>query len=213
MVRSMCSIPRIRIRIAGSTLAVIALLAVATACGGSSSGAGANPALTLSAGLKLQAAGNFGQAAQLYQQVIAAQPKNAYAQYDLGVVDQATSNPVGALAAYGAALTINPKYVPALYNEATIYTVTDPVLAISLYRQIVVLQPIASTAYLNLGFLEIKNGEAKQGVHDLAVAIQQDSTLLARVPKHLQRLVSALAAPPASPSPTPTHTPSTSSTH
>jgi tetratricopeptide (TPR) repeat protein len=213
MVRSICPTPRVRVRTAGSTLAVITLLALATACGGGSGGSTAAPAVTLSAGLKLQAAGNFGQAAQLYQQVIAAQPKNAFAQYDLGVVDQATSNSVGALAAYGAALTINPKYVPALYNEATIYTTSDPVLAISLYREIVVLQPIASTAYLNLGFLEIKNGEAKQGVHDLAVAIQQDSTLLARVPKHLQHLVSALAAPPASPSPTPSNTPSTSSTH
>jgi tetratricopeptide (TPR) repeat protein len=215
MVRSICPARGLRLRVVGSGLAVIAVLAVASACGGSSGGSSATtPAMTLTAALKLQAAGNLGQAAQLYQQVITAQPNNAYAHYDLGVVDQATSNPVGALAAYGAALTINPKYVPALYNEATIYTTTDPVLAISLYRQIIVIQPIASTAYLNLGFLEIKHGEAKQGVHDLAVAVQQDSALLARIPKHLQQLVSALAAPPASPSqtPTPTNTPSTKST-
>lgn len=175
-------------------LTVIALVAVASACGGSSGGNTQNPAATLGAALKLQQQGNYGQAAQLYQQVIAAQPNNAYAHYDLGVVDQATSNPVAALAAYGAALTINPKYVPALFNEATIYTTTDPASAISLYRQIVVLQPIASTAYLNLGFLEIKHGAPKQGVSDLAKAIGQDSSLLSRVPKSMQAAVTALAS-------------------
>jgi tetratricopeptide (TPR) repeat protein len=169
--------------------------------------------VTLAAALKLQQQGNFGQAAQLYQQVIAAQPNNAFAHYDLGVVDQAVSNPLGALAAYGAALTINPKYVPALYNEATIYTTSDPPLAISTYRQIIVLQPIASTAYLNLGFLEIKNGEPKRGVADLATAIKQDPSLISRVPKNLQRVVLALASPSTSPPPTAATSPSPSTSH
>jgi tetratricopeptide (TPR) repeat protein len=180
----------------GGMLAVVVVLAVATACGGSSSGGKtANAATTLTAALKLQQQGKYSDAAQLYQQVIATQPDNLYAQYDLGVVRQATRDSVGALSAYGAALTINPKYVPALYNEATIYATTDPVLAISLYRQIVALQPNAPTAYLNLGFLEIKHGAPKRGARDLATAVTQDSSLLARVPKSLQPLVTALTSP------------------
>jgi tetratricopeptide (TPR) repeat protein len=190
----------------GGMLAIVVLLALATACGGGSSGKSANAATTLTAALKLQQQGKYSDAAQLYQQVIATQPDNLYAQYDLGVVRQATSDSVGALSAYGAALTINPKYVPALYNEATIYATTDPVLAISLYRQIVALQPTAPTAYLNLGFLEIKHGAPKQGARDLATAVTQDSALLARVPKSLQSLVIALT------SPKPTTTPSTHTT-
>ena len=71
-------------------------------------------------------------------------------------------------------MTINPNYVPALYNEATIYATTDPVPAISLYRHIVKIQPTAPTAYLNLGFLEITHGEPKQGVKSLATAVKPD---------------------------------------
>jgi tetratricopeptide (TPR) repeat protein len=193
-------------------LAAITVMALGTACGGGSSGASASPGTTLNAALKLQQQGKLGDAAQLYQQAIHAQPNNLYAHYDLGVVDQELSNSVGALAAYGAALTINPKYVPALYNEATIYAKTDPVLAISLYRQIVALQPTAPTAYLNLGFLEIQHGEPKQGVAALATAVKQDPTLLSRVPAHLQTLVKALATPDSSPSPHTTPTKSTTST-
>jgi tetratricopeptide (TPR) repeat protein len=200
-------------RIVGGILAVVVVLGVASACGGgSSSGTSANAATTLTAALKLQQEGKYSDAAQLYQQVIATQPGNLYAQYDLGVVRQATRDSVGALSAYGAALTINPKYVPALYNEATIYATTDPVLAISLYRQIVGLQPIAPTAYLNLGFLEIKHGAPKQGARDLATAVKQDSALLARVPKNLQALVTSLNSPAPTTTPSSQHTPKQSIT-
>jgi tetratricopeptide (TPR) repeat protein len=186
-------------------LVVIAFVALASGCGGSSSAGGAkNPTATFQAALQLQKQGKLSAAAQLYQQVITAQPNNVFAHYDLGVVDQANHDLVGALAAYGAALTINPKYVPALYNEATIYATTDPISAISLYRQIIGLQPTAPTAYLNLGLLEIKHSAPKQGVSDLTTAVRQDSSLLASVPKHLQGLVSALVSPaPSAPASSP----------
>jgi tetratricopeptide (TPR) repeat protein len=203
-------------RAVGAALATITVIAVASGCGGGSSGHTASPATTLEAGLKLQQQGKLSEAAQLYQQVITAQPNNVFAHYDLGVVEQASSNPIAALASYGSALTINPKYVPALYNQATIYAATDPALAISLYRQVVGLQPTAPTAYLNLGLLEIKHDAPKRGVADLAKAITQDPTLLARVPKNLQALVQRVAgsstASTSTSSPPPASTPSASST-
>jgi tetratricopeptide (TPR) repeat protein len=208
MVRIAAPISRFAGRDLGRACAAAAVLAVVAGCGASSNGHAADPTTTLNAGLKLQQQGHLSEAAQLYQQVIKAQPTDIYAQYDLGVVQQAMANQVGALAAYGAALTINPKYVPALYNEATIYAVSDPASAISLYRQIIVLQPVAPTAYLNLGFLEIKHNAPKAGVRDLATAVKQDSTLLSRVPKHLRAGVSALAKG-TKPPPKPHHTPST----
>jgi tetratricopeptide (TPR) repeat protein len=194
------------LRAISRVLIAATLVAVASACGGGSSSNGAkNPTATFSAALQLQKQGKLSAAAQLYQQVITAEPTNVFARYDLGVVDQASNDPVGALQAYGEALTINPKYVPALYNEATIYATTDPISAISLYRQIVVLQPTAPTAYLNLGLLEIKHNAPKQGVSDLTTAVKQDSSLLTTLPKHLQGLVSALAspAPPSTPATSP----------
>jgi tetratricopeptide (TPR) repeat protein len=198
------------LRTSCSVIALVAVATAATACGGGKHAA--SPAITLTAGLKLQQQGHLNEAAQLYQQVIAAQPSNLYAHYDLGVVDQDSGNLVGALAAYGAALTINPKYVPALYNDATIYTTTDPISAISLYRQITTLQPSAPTSYLNLGFLEIKNGAPKQGVRDLATAINQDSALFSRIPKNLQRLVDDVATSKRAASASPKATPSTTKT-
>jgi tetratricopeptide (TPR) repeat protein len=199
------------VRTVSRALVVIALLAVASACGGGSGANGAkNPTATFQAALQLQKQGKLSAAAQLYQQVITAEPKNVFAHYDLGVVDQANHDSVGALAAYGAALTINPKYVPALYNEATIYATTDPVSAISLYRQIITLQPTAPTAYLNLGLLEIKHNAPKQGVSDLTTAVKQDSSLLSSIPKHLQGLVSALVSPAPS---TPASSPASKHSH
>jgi tetratricopeptide (TPR) repeat protein len=195
------------VRAAGTMLATVAVVTVVSGCSGSSGGHTASPAVTLAAGLKLQQQGKLSEAAQLYQQVIAAQPNNLYAHYDLGVVEQDSADPVAALAAYGSALTINPKYVPALYNQATIYATTDAVLAISLYRQIVVLQPTAPTAYLNLGLLEVKHDAPRRGVADLAKAITQDPTLLSRVPKHLQTLVQGVAGPASSTSPSTSTTP------
>jgi tetratricopeptide (TPR) repeat protein len=200
------------VRHAAMVGAALTLVAGLSACGGGSSGDPATPAQTLSAALQLQQQGKLAQAKQLYEQVIAAQPGNVTAQYDLGVIAQQDGDNTGALADYGAALTANPRYVPALYNEATIYTTTDPVLAITTYRQVIALQPVAPTAELNLGLLEIKHQEPKKGVHDLAVAITQDPTLLSRIPAHLRVLVQAVAGgtttPSSSPTATPTSTPS-----
>lgn len=190
-----------------------AIATVVGACGGASSGGAKNagPGATLAAALQLQQQGKLNEAKQLYLQVIKAQPKNYYAQYDLGVIAQTAGDNGGALSYYGAALTANPKYVPALYNEATIYATSDPTLAISTYRQVIALQPVAPTAELNLGLLEVKHGAPHKGVNDLAVAITQDPSLLAKVPKHLRTLVQTVASSAtSSPSPSTSSDPSAS---
>jgi tetratricopeptide (TPR) repeat protein len=198
-----------RVRHAGLAAVIVTLLIGASACGGSSSGgSSADPGVTLKAAVKLQDVGNVTAAKQLYLQVIKTQPSNYFAQYDLGVIAQNTGDSPGALSYYGAALTANPKYVPALYNEATIYAITDPVLAISIYRQVISLQPNAPTASLNLGLLEIKHNAPKRGVKDLAQAVADDSALLAQVPKHLRQLVQAVGASAPSTTATPTTSPS-----
>ncbi len=181
-----------RSRIAACAVVAATLVAVASGCGSSSSGGQkASPGNLLAAALQLQQQGKLNAAKQLYEQVVQAQPDNYYAHYDLGVIAQQAGDDTGALADYGAALTANPKYVPALYNEATIYAKTDPALAITTYRQVLAIQPVAPTAALNLGLLEFAHGQRQQGLHDLGIAITQDSSLLAQIPKHLQHLVQA----------------------
>jgi len=166
--------------------ATFALIAATAACNGASSGG--KPATVdslLGAGIAAQKDGRLDAAKQLFQQVLAKDPGNVYAHYDLGVIAQTQNDPQTALHEYGAALVANPKYVPALFNEATIWTTSDVPLAITTYRQIVQIQPQAPTAYLNLGLLEAKTGQRAAAVRDLNTALHQDPTLASGVPKSL----------------------------
>lgn len=190
-------------RVTAGVLGLVALLGGLTACGGGSGGKSADPNTLLAAGIKAQQQGDANGARQLFNQVLAKQPGNYYAHYNLGVLDQQAKDDAGALREYGAALTINPNYVPAMFNEATIFALTDPTLAIATYRRVVALQPKAPTAYLNLGLLEAAHGELAQGVKDLNTALHQDPSLGGQVPPALLKKVGAAAN---SPTPTPTHT-------
>jgi tetratricopeptide (TPR) repeat protein len=190
---------------------VVVLVGVLTACGGKSGGKPADASTLLAAGIKAQQQGDANAARQLFEQVLAKQPNNFYAHYNLGVLDQQAKDNASALREYGSALTINPNYVPALFNEATIFATTDPALAITTYRKVVSLQPKAPTAYLNLGLLEAAHGEIPQGIKDLNTALHQDPTLGTQVPPKLLKQVGAYAAtatasPSARASATPTHT-------
>ncbi|HTW21238.1 MAG TPA: tetratricopeptide repeat protein [Mycobacteriales bacterium] len=173
---------------------IVALgLTVASCSGSSPAGRTNTTAATLAAALQLQQQGNLDQARQLYLQVIKAQPNNVYAHYDLGVMAQSAGDDTGALADYRAALTANPAYVPALYNEATIYAKSDSRLAMRTYQRVIALQPVAPTAELNLGLLEIRQGAPHAGIQHLAVAVNEEPALLTRVPGHLRSLVRSVA--------------------
>jgi tetratricopeptide (TPR) repeat protein len=185
-----------------ATTALASLLA-ASGCGSGGSTA-PTPPVTLQAGIKLQTDGHLAAAKQLYQQVLAKQPSNVYALYDLGSIAQQQGQNVEALSQYGKALTANPTFVPALYNEAVIYTGTDPVLAISLYRQIVHIDPTQAGSHLNLGLLELSHHERAQAINDVAIATKDDPTLVPRVPKKIAKAVAK--ARKKLPTPTPSAT-------
>ena len=195
-------------RYAAGLVGTLAFLGAITACGGSSGGKAADANTLLQAGIKEQQKGDSNAARQLFEQVLAKQPNNFYAHYNLGVLDQQAKDNASALREYGAALTINPDYVPALFNEATIFATTDAELAITTYRKVILLQPKSPTAYLNLGLLEAAHGEMAQGIKDLNTALHQDPSLGTQVPPALLKKVGAYANSGAnsSPAPTPTHT-------
>jgi tetratricopeptide (TPR) repeat protein len=195
---------------AGLVGAVVLVGSALAGCGGGSSGGKAADANTLlAAGIKLQQQGNSNAARQMFEQVLAKQPSNFYAHYNLGVLDQQAKDNPSALREYGDALTINPNYVPALFNEATIFALSDAALAITTYRRVIALQAHAPTAYLNLGLLEYAHGEQAQGIRDLNTALHQDPSLGPQVPAALLKKVGAYAnsaSASASASPSPTHT-------
>ncbi len=64
------------------------------------------------------------------------------------------------------------------------------------------LQPIAPTAFLNLGLLEINNGLRTEGAKDLQTALKQDPSLLARLSPTVQsQLGKRVPAPAATATP------------
>jgi tetratricopeptide (TPR) repeat protein len=162
----------------GLGAAAAALVLVTCGCsGGSSSTPQPNVDKTLVNGVAAQQRGDLTTAKRLYQQVLATQPGNVYAHYNLGVIAQQADKSAEALADYQAALKSNPNYVPALFNEAVIYQTTSPTKALTVYRHILALQPVSPTAQFNLGLLEARLGMTKQADADLSKAVRQDPTL------------------------------------
>ena len=186
--------PRRRGGWVGGIAALVALLAAA--CGGSTS---STPSASdqLNAGLRAQAAGDLTTAAADYRAVIALDPKNKYAYYDLGDVLQIQNQLAAAEQNYRACLQIDPNFVPALYNLAILRTTPSPTEAEELYRHVISLQPNDAAAHLNLGFLLRSEGKTAEGDAELRTAVSLDSSLASRIPPGTL----ASPAPEASPSP------------
>lgn len=112
----------------------------------------------IGAGKDLYQKKDYAAAAQLFEQAVAADPADAIAHYDLGTAYQAEHRNAEARAQYRQAVAHDPSMVSALFNEAILDTPRDPVLAVFLYHKVVAINPDASTAWLNLGVLEHKEG-------------------------------------------------------
>lgn len=184
------------------TASCLALGALAAGLGACSSSGNAAPTTTttsqpasfaslVGAGNVLLRSGNLNAAQQLFEQAIKANPANAIGYYDLGVVYQQEGQRPDALREYRLALAEDPKYVPAIYNRAVLYEVTNPPLAIFYFRTIISLQPDSPTAYLNLGLLEAQTkATLPQALVALNKAVKLDPSLLANVPLSLRSRLS-----------------------
>jgi Tfp pilus assembly protein PilF len=152
----------------------------------SSSSSSSTPAQTanhlIQSALKAQSKGNRAQAVKDLQAAIAANPANAIAYYDLGVIYQQANDANDAIAQYHKALLANPNYKPALFNLAISYTTSDPGQAISLYNQLLALNPNDANVLFNLGLLLIANNQSTDGHADLKKAIALSPALASRVP-------------------------------
>jgi tetratricopeptide (TPR) repeat protein len=137
--------------------------------------------------VKLLGLGNTHAAEQLFKQAIAKNPRDPVAHFDLGVVYQGGGDRRGAAREYKLALLDNPRYVPALYNEAVLVAARNPSLAIFYYRQVIRMQLRSPTAFLNVSILEgADKGLHAQAVRDLRQAVRLDPTLRGRVPASLR---------------------------
>ncbi len=162
--------------------ALIAVLATLAACGGSSTQSDAQIAASaLNAGLSAQAAGHLTDAVTDYKNAIAHDPRNKYAYYDLGLVQQLLGQAAAAEQNYRAALQLDPNLAPALFNLAILRTTPSPAEAEQLYRHVISLQPKDAATHLNLGFLLRSEGRTAEGNTELQTAVSLDPSLASRI--------------------------------
>jgi Tfp pilus assembly protein PilF len=127
----------------------------------------------LSTGIRQAEAKQFAQAQTTFRDVLALDPGNYDAWYNLGLIAQTQNDPKAAISDYQQALKSNPRDTSAMYNEAIALEPTDRQEALSLYKRIVAINPKAATAYLRMSFLYGEMGDQA----DAAAARSKATTL------------------------------------
>jgi tetratricopeptide (TPR) repeat protein len=154
-------------RHAAGCLLVVALGGTAAACSAGHPAA----ADTLRAGIAAQRAGDLGAAEDLYGQVVADEPRNAIALYDLGTVQLARGELGDAERSFRAALDARPSFPQALYDLAIVRSrVGATQEAIDLYRRVLAANPNDAAAHKNLGLLLQASGRTGAATKQLAIA-------------------------------------------
>ncbi|WP_405669134.1 tetratricopeptide repeat protein [Streptomyces sp. NBC_00055] len=147
----------------------------------------------LSAGLMQSQYQDFSGAATTFKRVVALDPHNKIAWYNLGVIAQRDGKKADAREAYDKALKIDPSFDSALFNEALLIKSSEPDHSIKLLKRIVAHNSKASTAYLHLGEALAKKGRDDEAQDAFGRAVAADPKLLAFVPEPFQ--VSASPSP------------------
>ncbi len=114
----------------GSSKPTASPTSTTAAATGKSAGANANNSSAavstlLKQGLSQAQGRQLGQAETTFKNVLLLDPKNVYALYNLGVIDQTDNNNAGAINYYDAALSSDGTYTPAMYNKAIILEATN----------------------------------------------------------------------------------------
>jgi tetratricopeptide (TPR) repeat protein len=148
-------------------------------------------------GLQAHREGRLDEAANAYHEALDNDPRNKYALYNLGLIDQQAGRPRSAEAYYQLALEIDPDLTSARFNLALLRASAGaPQEAIEHYRRVIAQQPGDARAHLNLGYTLRSVGQEAEGVAEIRRAADLDSSLRS----HVERLSEA---PTPSRSPTP----------
>ena len=128
--------------------------------------------------LGFHTAGNLDEAARLYKVILATDPANKYAHFNLGQIAQTRGDMKAAIKEYLAALATDPKYGPALYNSGLAYGAEgDRTNGIAMLRKALEVSPNSAPTMFNLGTMLIANGDQTEGADFLAKAIAIDPSL------------------------------------
>lgn len=185
-------------RPAAAVAAIVAAMSLAACSGGSD--AASTPSATPAAATSATSAANpqvvtllkqgitqaqnrqFDAAKTTFTNVLAIDPTNKYANYNLGLIAQTANDTKGAIAYYDKAIGADANFTPALYNKAIAVEATKPDEAISMYENIVKINPKASTAFYRLSMAYARKGESQKASDARAKALALDPSLAKQSP-------------------------------
>lgn len=169
-----------------TVMSLLAAGAIVVGCSGDDdeaegSSGGSSASDLLQQGLAAHAQGDLEEAEDLYEQVLEQEPRNAFAHYNLGVIDQTRNEPKTAEERYRDALAIAPDMSVAAYNLAILRTQGGSYdEAVELYKQVLRRKPDAA-AHFNLGLLLKQLHRDKEADSELRAAAKLDPALAQRV--------------------------------
>jgi tetratricopeptide (TPR) repeat protein len=144
--------------------------------------------------------GRLDDAELLYRRILAQDPTDKLANYNLGLVAQTEGRVVEAERSYRRALATDPAYGPALFNLAVLkYQAGHYAEAVALYRQVVSIDQTSGAAHLNLGYALRRDGQVKAGNEQIALAIELAPDLASQAPPDATTTTSSTSAAPAAP--------------
>ena len=125
-------------------------------------------------------------AADSYLRVLDLEPRNKFAWYNLGHLAQEAGSAADARTAYDQALSADPSYTPALFNEALLLETDEPDRAVTLLERAVAADPKAATAHLHLGRIWARKDREHKAVDEFRRAVATDPSLLSQVPEEFR---------------------------
>jgi Tfp pilus assembly protein PilF len=128
-------------------------------------------------GLAELAAGDAAAAKVTFENVLAIDPHNAYAHYNLGVIAQQAGRDKAAMTSYDEALSDDDAFAPALYNKGILTESTDLDAAVDLYRRAVAADPKMAAAHMRLGFALVHLGKVAEGEKHLGTGVSLDPSM------------------------------------
>ena len=171
----------------GLSFAIFALAVVSCGVGGGATPSASAGSDAFSQGLALQKANKPDEAVPLYYQALSKDPKNKFALFNLGQIEDTKGHAVAAEAWYRLALEADRQMPEALYNLGLIrQKVGDSVESASLLRAVIAINPNNAAAHYNLGLALRSLGQNTAAVTEFATAQRLDPNIV----------------PPPSPSPT-----------
>ncbi len=117
-----------------------------------------------------------------FNSVLAIDPNNKYALYNLGLIAQNRNDTANATSYYDRAIKSDPSYTPAMYNKAIILEASNLDGAVALYEKIVQINPNASTAWYRLSLAYERQGQADKATDAKAKALALDPSLAGSTP-------------------------------